>query len=118
MEKIDIRKVKTYKIKGDELYAQIEQKWYLVTASTNEVNLSSLPPILNEKSAERGENGLKISLSGRLKGVRMARKFEEHEGVGLRTQSIEWGIEEEKRPIFTKWGTIGLKVSRGGGKER
>ena len=48
----------------------------------------------------------------------MARKIEEHIGGGLRTQSIEWAIEEENRQIFTKWGTIGIKVSRGGAKER
>lgn len=117
MSKVDIRKITNFKIRGEELYAKVGEIWYLVTASTNEASLS-LPTIFYNKPAEKGGNGLKITLSGRLKGVRMARKFEEHQGVGLRTQSIEWGIEEEKRPIFTKWGTIGLRVCRGGGKER
>ncbi len=122
-------KATNYKIKGDQLWAQIDNKWYLVTCSTfslpnlsseNNCNLSLESIGLNQRKnkVEKGENGLKIRLSGRLKGVRMARKVEEHVGVGLRTQSIEWAIEEENRQIYTKWGTIGLKVSRGGAKER
>lgn len=117
MKSFDIKKVFKYKIKGDELFALLDNFWVKVNTATF-FNIIDLPEILHNKKAEKGENGIKISLSGRLKGVRMARKFEEHEGVGLRTQSIEWAIEEEKRQILTKWGTIGLKVSRGGAKER
>lgn len=120
MEKIDIRKVTLYKIKGEELLVKIGKEWYTVTVPTNglETTSTQLPAILLPNLAEKGDNGLLISLSGRLRGVSMARKIEEQIGAGLRTQSIEWGIEDEKRPIFTKWGTIGLRVCRGGGKER
>ncbi len=97
MEKIDIKKVTQYKIKGEELLAKIGKEWYLVTVPTAplggpnglETTPTQVPAILLPNLAEKGENGLKISLSGRLKGVRMARKIEEHEGAGLRTQSIE-----------------------------
>lgn len=108
----------TYIIKGDELWALTENKRYLIISSTNKKAISEIPKVLDLPETPKTQNGLKIKLSGRLKGVRMARKYEESVGVGLRTQSIEWAIEEEKRQIYTKWGTIGLKVSRGGGKER
>jgi len=117
MKSFYFNQVSKFKIKGEELFALIDSLWYKVHTATNEIDVK-LPDILHNKIAEKGDNGLKITLSGRLKGVRMARKYEEHVGVGLRTQSIEWAVEEEKRQIFTKWGTIGLKVSRGGGKER
>lgn len=122
-------KTEKFKIKGDQLWAQIDNKWYLVTSSTyllpnlssegkNGTTLETVGLQQRRKNQEKGDSGLKIKLSGRLKGVRMARKIEEHVGVGLRTQSIEWAIEEENRQIYTKWGTIGIKVSRGGAKER
>lgn len=122
-------KLINYKIKKDQLWAQIEGRgpiWYLVTCSTypimaqtsNNLMLDSIGLGRDEPSKGPLENGLKIRLSGRIRGVRMARKIEEHVGVGLRTQSIEWAIEEENRQIYTKWGTIGIKVSRGGAKER
>jgi hypothetical protein len=123
-------KATNYKIKDDQLWAQIDKNWYLVTCSTFPLSSTSTSTStslitsnllkIKERKGDNveGENGLKIKLSGRLKGVRMARKIEEHIGGGLRTQSIEWAIEEENRQIFTKWGTIGIKVSRGGAKER
>ena len=91
MEKIDIRKVTQYKIKGEELLAKIGKEWYIVAVPTNvqETSTTKIPGILLPNVAEKGDNGLKISLSGRLKGVSMARKIEEQVGAGLRTQSIE-----------------------------
>ncbi len=111
--------VTNFKIKGDELYVQHQDNnWYLVTASTFPLKDQTQRPSIENVPIQKGDLGLKIRLSGRLKGVRMARKFEEHVGVGLRTQSLAWAIDEDSRQIFTKWGTIGLFVCRGGGKER
>lgn len=106
-----------YKIHNDQLWTKIEDKWYLVAAFTSS-HLDSTPTILQSKQIEGSTMGIKIRLSGRLKGVRMARQTVDHVGGGLRSQSIEWAIEEENRQIYTKWGTIGINVSRGGAKER
>lgn len=124
--KESLKKESLYKIKDDQLWTKINNSWYLVACSTfggKNGKTSTLATTLDFLSlgltpVDKGDMGLKIQLSGRLKGVRMARKVEEHVGVGLRSQSIEWAIEEENRQIYTKWGTIGLKVSRGGAKER
>lgn len=54
-------------------------------------------------------NGIKISLSGRLKGISKAKKMVITHGV-IRPQSIDNKLDYYARPIYTKWGTIGLKV--------
>ncbi len=118
MQRILLNNVTKFKLQGDDLFALYDLTWFKVNSFTFDLDGGVLPTILKDSTVDKGDNGLKIALSGRIKGVRMARKFQDHVGVGLRTQSIAWAIEEEKRQIFTKWGTIGLKVSRGGGKER
>jgi len=57
---------------------------------------------------------IKIRLSGRLRGVRMARKLVYQAGGFQKTQSLNRVIDEEAQQIFTKWGTIGIRITRGG----
>ena len=54
-------------------------------------------------------NGLRITVSGRLKGISKAKKLVITHGV-IRSQSINHKLDYYSRPIYTKWGTIGLKV--------
>jgi len=56
-----------------------------------------------------GLKGIKISLSGRLKGISKAKSLYFTHGV-INPQSINNKLDYYYRPIFTKWGTIGLKV--------
>ena len=56
-----------------------------------------------------GFNGIKITLSGRLKGISKAKNFVFTQGV-LKPQSVENKLDYYARPIFTKWGTLGLKL--------
>ena len=53
--------------------------------------------------------GLKISLSGRLKGISKAKKLVITNGI-IRPQSIDNKLTYYSRPVYTKWGTLGLKV--------
>ena len=122
---IKLNKASSFKLKNNYLFVSFETTgdpvWHKVLNWRQSENIGDeggLPKLLTNPQTRDSDNGLKISLSGRLRGVRMARKLVEHQGVGLRTQSIEWAVEEEKRQIFTKWGTIGIKVNRGGAKER
>lgn len=54
-------------------------------------------------------NGIKITLSGRLKGISKAKSLVITHGV-IKPQSIDNKLDYYARPIYTKWGTIGLKV--------
>lgn len=53
--------------------------------------------------------GIKISLAGRLKGISKAKSFKITQGI-IKPQSINNKLDYYSRPIYTKWGTIGLKV--------
>jgi hypothetical protein len=53
-----------------------------------------------------------LRLSGRLNGVSKARAMSLRVGTrALRNQSISSTLSYYYRPIYTKWGTIGLKLS-------
>lgn len=53
--------------------------------------------------------GIKITLSGRLKGISKAKNLVITNGV-IKSQSIINKLSYYSRPVYTKWGTIGLKV--------
>jgi hypothetical protein len=44
----------------------------------------------------------------------MARKLVYQAGGFQKTQSLNRVIDEEAQQIFTKWGTIGIRITRGG----
>lgn len=93
-------KEKTYRLATDKIFS---------TPTTN------FKPVLNsfDKSITTGlasgRQGIKISLSGRLKGISKAKNMVITHGV-IRPQSIDNKLDYYARPIYTKWGTIGLKV--------
>lgn len=58
--------------------------------------------------------GICIVMGGRLKGISKAKKFKTS-FFAVQTQKINNNIDYYKRPIFTKWGTIGLKVTLSSG---
>jgi hypothetical protein len=60
-------------------------------------------------SFSKPNSGLKISLSGRLKGISKAKSLVISQGV-IKKQTISNPVDYYSRPIYTKWGTIGLKV--------
>lgn len=53
--------------------------------------------------------GLQVSLKGRLKGVRRARKNIKHFGT-VAPNSLRKVIKFNQQPIYTKWGIWNLKV--------
>ena len=54
-------------------------------------------------------SGIKISLAGRLKGITKAKSLVINYGV-INPQKFNKEISYYARAIYTKWGTIGLKV--------
>lgn len=94
-------KGKTYKLATEKIFTtpstNCKPKPYLNSFDTSFTNnFNSL-------------NGIKISLSGRLKGISKAKRLVITHGV-IRPQSIDNKLDYYARPIYTKWGTIGLKV--------
>jgi len=53
-----------------------------------------------------------IKLSGRLKGISKAKKVIFSSG-STSPQNLDRPLDYYSRPIYTKWGTIGLKVTLG-----
>lgn len=63
---------------------------------------------INKK--QNNNNCYSVAVSGRLNGVTKARKLKIKYGA-LKPQTIKSKINNYNRPIYTKWGIIGLKVS-------
>lgn len=55
-------------------------------------------------------NGISIELNGKLKGVARSKRYVRKIG-NIKQQSFKSKTQFTKRPIFTKWGVLGLKVS-------
>lgn len=55
------------------------------------------------------EEGLKVELKGRVRGAAKSRKLSNIKG-SVKSQSIDWNIEYNKKEIYTKWGILGLKI--------
>lgn len=69
--------------------------------------------ISDKKLAEHNKNekysGLKIELKGRLRGAAKSKKLSNIKG-SVKSQSIDYYIEYNKKEIYTKWGILGLKI--------
>lgn len=57
------------------------------------------------------ERGLKIIVKGRLRGAIKKIKLEERKG-SIKTQSLDYNVEAYNKPIYTKWGTLGIRIYR------
>jgi hypothetical protein len=85
----------------------------LINQREENTSISSLSYVGGLSSSSHGVSprplGVKISLAGRLKGISKAKKLVISHGV-LKAQSLNLNLDYYARPIYTKWGTIGLKV--------
>lgn len=99
--------------KNNNLYCKYKNKTY--TLALNKIFNTSIinKPIslvdLNYTKSLNHKKGIKIILSGRLKGISKAKSMTITSGI-IRAQSIDSKLEYYSRPIYTKWGTMGLKV--------
>ena len=94
-----IIKGKTYKLATDKIFK----------TPSNFCNLNNNSADSSLTNNFTNFNGIKITLSGRLKGISKAKKLVITRGV-IRPRSINNKLDYYARPIYTKWGTIGLKV--------
>lgn len=56
--------------------------------------------------------GIKLNLSGRLKGVKRARKLQFMKGM-VQAQTFSFPIQAKLKHIQTKWGKFGLSITLG-----
>lgn len=56
--------------------------------------------------------GIKLDLTGRLKGVKRARKVQLTKGI-VRAQTFSFSIQTKSKSVQTKWGKLGLCISLG-----
>jgi ribosomal protein S3 len=89
-----------YKLATDKIFS---------TPNTNLKSVINSFDKITTNNLTNNYKGLKITISGRLKGISKAKKLVITQGV-LRPQTINNKLDYHSRPIYTKWGTIGLKV--------
>lgn len=70
-------------------------------------NITSLNLIKSQKLC-----GIKLNLSGRLKGVKRARKLQFMKGM-VQAQTFSFPIQAKLKHIQTKWGKFGLNITLG-----
>ena len=75
--------------------------------SISELEISSAPSA--PASTSTSKSSILLKLSGRLNGVSKARSLSWRYGV-LKPQTITSKIGFYHRPIYTKWGTLGLSI--------
>lgn len=106
--------IKKIKIKNKELTINIKKEEYTlaynkIRVTENWLEKENQNKEMNQRPNLPKEKGIKIVLSGRLKGVSKGTKMIITKGV-IRAQSIQNQLDYYSRPIYTKWGTIGIKV--------
>lgn len=83
---------------------------------TEEKIQNCIKTLTNEKIVEKNfsinNRGIQIKLSGRLGGVNKSMRYSQSEG-SFKPQSFDSKLDFYYKPIYTKWGTIGLKIFLG-----